>query len=116
MRVEADCGTEPISATDPARSSIAKKFTAYGEIAQQGLHRGHFGFPNFFVPFITGSAARMRSMMQLLDHMTDGQGSKIFLFKTFPTFASTEAAPAPTGHMLTEPWQRLGFPPLFLDH
>jgi hypothetical protein len=113
--IEADCGTEPISASDSARSSIGKKFAAYTAVAQQGLHRSHFGFPNFFVPFITTNAARMRSMMHLLDRMTGGQGSKIFLFKTFPSFTSAEAPPPPDGRMLAEPWQRVGFPPFCLD-
>jgi hypothetical protein len=113
--IEADCGTEPIDAGDPERSSIGKKFAAYLAIAEQGVHRSHFGFPNFFVPFITTSGARMRSMMGLLDRVTEGQGSKILLFKTFPTFTAAEKPPAPSGHMLTEPWQRVGFPPLCLD-
>ena len=65
--IEADCGTEPIDASDPERASIGKKFCAYLAVAEQGLHRSHFGFPNFFVPFITTSSARMRSMMELLD-------------------------------------------------
>ena len=113
--IEADCGTEPIDAGDPERSSIARKFCAYLAIAEQGLHRSHFGFPNLFVPFITTSDARMRTMMELLERLTEGRGSKIVLFKTFPSFTSAETPPAPTGHMLTEPWQRVGFPPLRLD-
>ena len=113
--IEADCGTEPVDAVDTERSSIVKKFAAYTAIAEQGIHRSHFGFPNFFVPLITGTAARLRTMTELLDRLTGGRGSKIFLFKTFPTFASLEKPPAPSGHMLTEPWQRVGFPPLSLD-
>jgi hypothetical protein len=113
--IEADCGTEPISASDSARSSIGRKLAAYGAIAQQGLHRSHFGFPNFFVPFITTNITRMRSMMELLDRMTAGHGSKMFLFKTFPSFTSAEASP-PDSRVLLEPWQRVGYPPLLLDH
>jgi hypothetical protein len=113
--IEADCGTEPIDAGDPERASIGKKFCAYLAVAEQGLHRSHFGFPNFFVPFITTSSARMRSMMELLARLTDGSGSKILLFKTFPSFTAAERPPAPSGHMLTEPWQRVGFPPFSLD-
>ena len=89
--------------------------TGYLAVAEQGLHRSHFGFPNFFVPFITTSSARMRSMMELLDRLTDGHGSKFLLFKTFPSFTAAERPPAPSGHMLTEPWQRVGFPPFSLD-
>jgi hypothetical protein len=113
--IEADCATEPIDASDAARSSIAKKFAAYLAIAEQGLHRSHFGFPNFFVPFITTTAARQHSMMELLARMTGRRGSKIILLKTFPSFTSVERAPAAPGHVLTAPWQRVGNPPLCLD-
>jgi protein involved in plasmid replication-relaxation len=111
--IEADCGTEPIDASNTDRSSIAKKFAAYLTIARDGVHRSHFGFPNFFVPFITTSESRMRSMMQLADRLTNGRGSKILLFKTFPSFTSAERAPA-NGHMLTEPWLRVGADPFHL--
>jgi hypothetical protein len=113
--IEADCASEPIDASDAARSSIAKKFAAYTAIAEQNLHRSHFGFPNFFVPFITTNAARLRSMMELLDRSTKGRGSKILLFKSFPSFTSAEKPLPANGHVLTEPWQRVGFPPLCLD-
>lgn len=113
--IEADCGTEPISASDGDRSSIVKKFAAYTAVAEQGLYRSHFGFPNFLVPFITNTAARMRSMMALLDRLTTGRGSKMFLFKTFPSFASAERPLPASGHMLTVPWERVGFPPVALD-
>jgi Replication-relaxation len=113
--IEADCGTEPIDAADPERSSIAKKFAAYLAIAEQGIHRSHFGFPNFFVPFITTTEVRLNSMMALVERLTGKQGSKILLFKTFPSLISPDRPPPAGGHMLTEPWQRIGFPPLRLD-
>jgi len=113
--IEADCDTEPLDSNDYERSSIAKKFAAYTAIAQQGLYRSHFGFPNFFVPIVAATVSRMQSMMQLLHKMTDGRGAKMFLFKSFPVFTSTEKPPAPSGHMLTEPWQRVGFDPFSFD-
>jgi hypothetical protein len=113
--IEADCGSEPLATGDADRSSIARKFAMYLAIAEQGLHRSYFGFPNFFVPFITTSAARLASMVGLVNQLTMGRGSKNFLFKTFPSFTSAERPPPATGHMLTEPWQRVGFPPFCLD-
>jgi hypothetical protein len=110
--IEADCGTEPIDAGDPDRSAIVKKFAAYLAIAEQGIHRSHFGLPNFFVPFITTGAARMESMLKAVDRLTAGRGSKLLLFKAVPSFTSREGPPPPTGHMLTEPWCRARFPPL----
>ena len=112
--IEADCGTEPLDASDSDRSSLAKKFAAYSAIAEQGIYRSHFGFPNFFVPFITSSGVRMRSMMRLLEKTTDGRGSKMFLFKTFPAFTSFKTPPKAGGHMLSEPWHRVGQFPLLL--
>jgi hypothetical protein len=113
--IEADCGSEPIDAADTERASIAKKFAAYIAVLEHGIHRSHFGFPNFFVPLITATTTRMGSMMAVLDRLTAGHGSKIFLFKTFPTLTSVERPPTASGHMLIEPWQRVGFPPLCLD-
>ena len=112
--IEADCATEPLDASDVDRSSIVKKFAAYIAVAEQRIYHSHFGFPNFFVPIITSANTRMQSMMRLLEKITDGRGSKMFLFKTFPAFTSYEKPPAPTGHILTEPWHRVGYSPLFL--
>lgn len=113
-RVEADCGTEPVETSDFERSSIYKKFSAYRAIVEQGIHQSHFGFPNFFVPIITTTLTRMESMMRCLKRITAGRGSKMFLFKTFPAFTSFEPPPPATGHMLTEPWQRVGYEPFRL--
>ena len=109
--IEADCGTEPVDASDFARSSIYKKFVLYLAVEAQGIHRSHFGFPNFYVPMITTNETRVRSMMDVLSRVTGGTGSKIFLFKTFPAFTSFEKPCPPSGAMLTEDWQRVGYPP-----
>ena len=109
--VEADCGTEPVEASELDRSSIYKKFSAYRAIVEQSIHQSHFGFPNFLVPIITTTSARMTSMMRCLEKITGGRGSKMFLFKAFPAFTSFEPPPPATGHMITEPWQRVGHEP-----
>lgn len=109
--VEADCGTEPIDTSDLSRSSIFRKLALYLAIETQGAFQSHFGFPNFYVPFITTNATRLASMMAALDRITGGAGSKIFLFKSFPAFTSFEKPRLPSGHMLTEDWQRVGYPP-----
>jgi hypothetical protein len=109
--IEADCGTEPVNASDFARSSIYKKFVLYLAVEAQGIHRSHFGFPNFFVPVITTNETRAQSMMDVLSRIAGGKGSNIFLFKTFPAFTSFEKPLPPSGRILTEDWQRVGYPP-----
>lgn len=114
--VEADTGTEPIESHDPERSSIYKKFVAYRAIAEQRIYSSRFGFPNFFVPIIATSEARMHSMMTCLQRLTGEKGSAMFLFKTFPALAGCERPPPPSGHMLNEPWKRVRLPPLKLTN
>ena len=65
--IEADTGTEPITTTNFKRTSIFAKFMAYLAIEKEETYRSHLGFPNFFVPFVTTSASRMKSMMSELD-------------------------------------------------
>ena len=108
--IEADCGTEPVDASDFVRSSIYKKFVQYLAIDEQGVHRTHFGFPNLYVPFITTNPTRLASMMKVLERITGGVGSRGILFKTFPAFTTYDIPPPPSGHMLTDDWQRVGYP------
>lgn len=108
--IEADCATEPIDAANFERSSIGKKFAAYLAVDQQEIYDSHFGFPNLLVPFVTTNEVRLASMMKLLERVTRGQGSRMFLFGTFPMFAYTETSPVPSGRMLSQDWQRVGHP------
>jgi Replication-relaxation len=111
---EADCGTEPIDATDDTRSSIRAKFVAYLSVMEQETYRSHFGASTFMVPFITNSEVRMQSMMALLERMQPGKYGSRFIFKHIPGFTAREVAPA-TGHMLTQPWHRIGSPFSFVQ-
>jgi hypothetical protein len=114
--IEADTGTEPIESAE-FRSDISQKFNAYLAVCKERIYQSHFGFPaqGFFIPFITGSKARMEHMMELLKKLTGGRGHPSFIFKWFPPITSFEKPPAPSGRMLTEPWLRVGATPLLLS-
>jgi hypothetical protein len=105
--IEADLGTEPIATTNFERTSIFSKFMAYLAIEHAETYRSHFGFPIFFVPFVTTSEPRMRTMMDELDRITHGRGSKMLIFKR----ADRHGAP---GYLFSEPWQRVGHNPITL--
>jgi hypothetical protein len=89
-RYQANRGPAPVAAE--TLPFLPVTFAAYLTIVEQGLRRSHFGFPNFFIPFVTAASARVCSMIRLLDPLTAGQGSKIFLFKTFRLSLSRAAA------------------------
>jgi hypothetical protein len=105
--IEADTGTEPITTANFKRSSIFSKFMAYLTIESEETYRKHFGFPIFFVPFLTSDETRMRSMMAELERVTRGQGSKTIIFKV----ARADGSP---GYLFTEPWQRVGYGEIIL--
>lgn len=109
--VEADTGTEPLNSYDIERSSIFKKFLAYLAIEERQTYRSHFGLPNLFVPFATATESRMRSMMKLLEKITDGRGSRSILFKVYPPATVRPVSKS----LLSEPWQRIGHPALYLS-
>ncbi len=80
--IEADCATEPVDTSDFRRSSIFRKFLLYLAIERESIYRSHFGFPNLYVPIVTTNEARLASMMNLLQRMTGGAGSKSILFQS----------------------------------
>ena len=101
-------GAEPIQISNFDRTSIFSKFKAYLAIEANETYRTHFGFPIFFVPFVTTSASRMRAMMDELDRITQGLGSKMLIFK----LANGYGAP---GYLFNEPWERVGYDPILLS-
>ena len=109
--IEFDRDSEPLEASDMARSSLTRHLLMILALLDGGYKR-QFGLPAVFVPIVTIGEVRMRSIMKLLLKLTDGKGSKHILFKHIPDFASYENFPPATGHMLTEPWERAGYEPL----
>jgi hypothetical protein len=93
--VEADRNTESLrkSKTDPERNSIEEKLISYARLAKNRLYREHFGFPNYFVPFITTTKTRAQSFQDLLTLLVkegaiEEKYSKIFIFGVFPSLTS----------------------------
>jgi len=107
---EADCGTEPIDATNSERSSIRRMFEDYLTIIKHRTYQTHFGANTFMVAIVTTNGPRMNSMMALLERMNPGQSAKRFLFKHIPAFTSYQPSAPATGQMLTDPWTRVGYP------
>ena len=106
--VEADRNSMPVFRNNLNQTSYLKKFLAYRQIVSQRIYHTHFGLPNFLVINVTINESHLKNIISLLDQLTEGKGSKYFLFKAVPSFASLEAAPKPEANLLVEPWQRAG--------
>ena len=113
--LEADRTQMPVARSNLAQSSYLKKLLAYREIAARRVFESHFGLPNFLVLTVTSSERHMRTIMALLDEVTAGKGSKLFLFKTLSTLGDFQRAPLPTPQLLTTPWERVGHTAFRID-
>lgn len=113
--VEADRNTEPIARHNLQQTSYLRKLLQYRAIATNKAYTTHLGLPNLLVLTVTTNDEHTRNIMQLLGRLTGGRGSASLLFRTMPSLASLEKAPAPTSCFLTEPWQRVGHQELQID-
>lgn len=108
--LEADRNHEPVMRNNLSQTSYLRKILQYREIAK-GVYKTQWGLPNLLVLNVTTSEPHMQNIMSLVGKLTEGKGASYLLFKTMPSLASLEKAPAPDAGMLTAPWLRAGFEP-----
>lgn len=110
--IEVDRGTETRNPEKTVRQTINEKILAALELHRHRTYQRQLGIPSAVTLFVAISEHEMREMMGILDERTQGRGSPHIAFKYVREFASIDYFPKPTGFMLTEPWQRVGYPPL----
>jgi hypothetical protein len=107
--LEADRGTMPVARSNSNQTSFLGKLGAYRQIMEHHAHKKHWGIPNLLVLTLTVGDARLLEMLKRLD--VERRSSATFLFKAIRDDASQQPGP----QLLTEPWQRAGFPPMYID-
>jgi hypothetical protein len=110
--VEADRATMPVVRSNLNQSSYLRKILGYRDIIARQIHKSHLGIPNLLVLTVATNETHMAEIMNLLGELTGG--SAAFLFKTMGAFGSFDQAPTLTSQILSEPWLRVGYPPLCL--
>jgi hypothetical protein len=108
--IEADRGTESIE------TIIKPKIIAYREIVASCVIDEHFGIDNIRVLFVTTNETRMRNMMDAVASIATNGRSRMFGFAFRPDLANFTRAPAPTGRMFAQAWERVGYEPLQLGN
>lgn len=106
--VEADMATESIS------QIIRGKILAYREIVASCVIDEHLGIDNLTVLFVTISEQRMRAIMEELRTIARNGRTPMFAFACRPDLVDFLGAPAPTGDLYRNSWQRVGYDPLLL--
>jgi len=112
--LEADRNTIPVKRSNLRQTSWLRKTLAYRQIVAQEIHRTHLALPSLLVLTVTTNEQHMKNIMALVKELATEGRSTLFLFKMMSTLGDFQKAPAPTPHLLTEPWQRVGFEPLLI--
>ena len=99
----------PVVRSNPDKTSYLGKIAAYREIMAHHIPKTHLGLPNLLVLTVTTSGARVQEIMdRLQDRPTE---SAAFLFKALAAPGLTTPIP----QLLSDPWQRAGYPPLRIN-
>ncbi len=87
--VEIDRGEMPVERyKNTYRTYFAKKMQTYYEANRQQRHVYDLGIENFRVLTVTTDRSRIEKMLAVLNAITDGRGSNIFLFVDQATLAA----------------------------
>lgn len=83
--LEIDRGTVPLRRTDVRgstawRKNIAYKLATYYEGWKAKQHERQFGVKQMRVAIVTTSPERVRNMLSIVDEITEGKGTGLFLF------------------------------------
>ena len=113
--LEADRNTMPIKRSNMEQSSYLRKVLAYREIVGKEIYRTWLGLPNLLVLTVTTNEQHMKNIMALVNELAADGKSTLFLFKTMSSLGDFQRAPAPTPHILTEPWHRVGYEALAIN-
>lgn len=113
--LEADRNTLPVIRSNLHQTSYLRKILAYRQIAAQNIHKSHLGLPILLVLTVATNELHMKNIMSLVRELAHEGKSRLFLFKTMSSLGDFNKAPAPTGNILTDPWQRVGYEALRID-
>jgi len=105
-------GIEADNATKSDRL-IAEQLSAYLAIERDRIPETYYAFPpkSWYVPFLVRNAHqadRVKWMIEILNRLTNGAGSKTILFMRY----NPDGKP---GYLFTEPWWRAGYEPVYLN-
>lgn len=108
----------PLTRSNLEETSYLRKLLQYREIIARGVFRQHLGITKapLLLLTVTTNRRHLDGIMALLRELADEQAwTEAFLFKAVPNLGSFQRAPHPTHSLLTEAWDRVGNPPLFIN-
>jgi hypothetical protein len=78
-------------------------------MAAQELYKEHWGIPNLLVLTVTTNEQHTAHMIQLINELTDANGSTMFVFMPTPRIA---VRPTAAKSMSAEPYEWAGYEPI----
>jgi hypothetical protein len=104
-----------VAASNLRQTSFLKKILAYRDIVARRTHHTVLGLPNLLVLTVTTSKTRIETMKALVNEVTSGKGSALFLFQEVPAFGQLFHAAWPTMELFSGAWERAGHPNFHIE-
>jgi len=109
--IEVQRATEGLHPKDSKRQSVMHKLQSLIYLLDNDIYQKQLGIKNATALYIDVSHHALLNAMETVRRITNGHGHEHIAFKLVPDIKYSDFPPA-DGHMLTEPWQRVGYPPL----
>lgn len=114
--VEADRNTEPGVSFNFNRKSYLRSIQQYHQFIYNGLYKDHYGFKSgALVLNVMNNETRMNNIMRVVADSHPKDKGAYMLFKAIPNFEGYFKPPKPMPHLFTDPWDRSGHDPFFID-
>lgn len=107
--------TNRVYCSNLQQTSFLKKHLALRAIMQQELYRKYWGIPNLLTLVVAPNRAHLETIKKLVLKETDGKGVTYLLFGIMPSLDDPTTNVHPMPELFTQPWERVGYPPLSLN-
>jgi len=115
--VEADRGTEPVTAKDFKRKSWIKSYLQYLEFVGRRGYQQTYGLKDTkaVVLVVTTSRTQQREIVTMLMNQSNQKGCTFMLFQLASEFNPFVKPPLVLHRLFNEPWERAGQPDLHIN-
>lgn len=95
-----------------SRKTHIRELLCYREISK-GLYKERWNLPTMLMLNLATTNLKMRNLMSVNEHLTNGKGYAFALYSVMPKFGDLPPA-FPTGETVTKPWMRVGHDPFIM--
>jgi hypothetical protein len=103
----------PVTRSSLEESSFLRKFLGYRDVNRSKVYQEQLNIPNMRVIVLSPNQDHVDNQKRLVEKLVGN--SALFLFRQVPVQEEIYKAPPPYPSLLTDPFERGGMEPVFID-